>query len=176
MRNIIFYCIFSFLLLNCSNEEKEINGLFPSSIETKQIFNKKLATTSFTEYKLTGRLDTVNYSNYPINIWKDQGWKVKHWSNINTKNELKDIISFLIQERNKFNYSKTNNNIIIKFDTIINNLKNKTNTYFIAYFYKEKPGENRMPPDSNKIYTGWLFFYYLDINNKKMFRITNAYR
>lgn len=176
MRKYIYYCLLALLLLGCNNKKEEISSLFSSSIELNKVYGKELTATSFTEYNLIGKIDSVNYSDFPKNIWKEQGWKVKHWGTIKTESELRDITSFLTQEKSKYNYSVENKEITLKINTMIGVLEGKSENHLVSYFYKEKPGEDRKPPASNEIYTGWLFFYYLDIGDKKMIRITNAYR
>ena len=176
MRKYIYYCQLVLLLLGCNNDKEEISSLFSTSIELDKVFSKELTASSFTEYNVTGKIDDVNYSDYPKNIWKEQGWKVKHWGTIKTESEIRDITSFLTQEKSKYNYSGENKEITLKIDDMIDALEGKSENYLVSYFYKEKPGEDRKPPASNEIYNGWLFFYYLDIGDEKMIRITNAYR
>jgi hypothetical protein len=176
MRKYIYYYLLILLILGCSDDKKEIRSLFSNAIKVNEVFSKELTATSFTEYSLIGKIDSLSYSNYPKNIWKGQGWKVKYWGIIGTENELRDITSFLRQEKSKYNHNGKNKDIILEIDAIIDVLENKSEKYLVSYFYKEKPGEDRRPPASNKTFTGWLFFYYLDLEDKKMVRITNVYR
>jgi hypothetical protein len=175
MKKCLFYCVF-ILFISCVNDNKEISSLFPAQIEIKKIFHKELSTTSYSEYIIAGGIENVEISDYPHDVWKHQGWKVRRWDTIKTNSELKDIVSFLNQEISKYNYRNEYKDIVNRINNLIDSLESGSKNYIISYFYKDKPGEYRKLHASNDIYSGWLFFYSFDKKLKKMIRITNAYR
>ena len=174
MRKSVYIGMLLLLFFGCNNEE-EIKSLLPD-IALEETYNLELTATEFSEYILKGNLQEEKLPDYPINIWSNQGWKVRHWGKVDAELELKDIIYFLKEEKSKFIYSSENQKVVGKIDDIIGKIKDKSGKYFVSYFYKEKPGESRKPPSSDENYTGWLFFYYLDLESQQITRITNAYR
>lgn len=128
--------------------------------------------TRFKLYSFEGSVDITGVSKYPIVGWGAESWKVRTWSREVADGELRAILAFLADEREKYPTGGRFGRVLERMDQIKAALSRQPmDSTMIAYMFDG--GDPRL---DGYQYGDWLYFYYLDARSHTIVEINNAVR
>ena len=158
------------LIAGCASGEVTPK-LLPSGSGLEELSTITLTSSRLTTYSIEATTRDNEISEYPVNDWSSQGWKVQKWTREVSSQELQDLLRFLRTEREKYSRSGEYQEQAQTLDRMINKLsKGLSSSSRVAYFYKTRPGTD------NYLQGDWLYLYYMDRENRRLIKVTNAFR
>lgn len=152
---ILFICLTIILLSSCNVIRKQDNYLLPSSNSIEIISKKEIGITTYTSFKVNGKINTNELYLFPKNEISKTEKAVIRWHKPTNK-EIKDFKSFVKEEQSA-------NEIAVK---IARELQ-RGGILFAQIYDKDK---SPMGKNGYSV-TDWIDLYVLDLPNKKLIHI-----